>query len=98
MFMKILLGIGVAMAILSLVNRISGNRVENLRKAGIYPLAGQETEADVDRLIRMKRKIEAIKVYRTLHGVGLKEAKEAVEARQAELASPSAGASAGMGR
>lgn len=37
------------------------------------------TEADLHRLLDAGRKIEAIKLYRQLHGVGLKEAKEAVE-------------------
>lgn len=39
------------------------------------------TEERVDELLRAGRKIEAIKAYRLLHGVGLKEAKEAVERR-----------------
>lgn len=37
------------------------------------------TMAEVRRLHAAGRKIEAIKIYRNLHGVGLKEAKEAVE-------------------
>ena len=38
----------------------------------------------------MGHKIEAIKVYRALHGVGLKEAKEAVEqlAKQRDIGRP----------
>lgn len=40
------------------------------------------TEHDVHRLLSAGRKIEAIKAYRELHGVGLKEAKEAVERMQ----------------
>jgi hypothetical protein len=35
---------------------------------------------DVESLIHSGRKIDAIRRYRELHGVGLKEAKEAVEA------------------
>ncbi len=34
----------------------------------------------IEGLIRGGRKIEAIKLYREQHGVGLREAKEAVEA------------------
>jgi len=60
-------------------------KVERLRKTGVYPRAGEETEADVDRLIQKGHKIEAIKVFRALHDVGLKEAKEAVEKRQRDL-------------
>ncbi len=39
--------------------------------------------AEIDALLRRGRKIEAIKVYRELTGVGLKEAKNAVDAFQA---------------
>jgi large subunit ribosomal protein L7/L12 len=37
------------------------------------------TDADIMRLAQQGQKIQAIKWYRGLHGVGLKEAKEAVE-------------------
>ncbi len=40
---------------------------------------------EIDGLLRGGRKIEAIKMYRTLHGVDLKAAKDAVEARAREL-------------
>jgi hypothetical protein len=36
---------------------------------------------EIDALLRAGRKIEAIKMYRALHGVDLKAAKDAVEAR-----------------
>jgi ribosomal protein L7/L12 len=36
-------------------------------------------------LLRAGRKIEAIKMYRALHGVDLKAAKDAVEARARDL-------------
>jgi ribosomal protein L7/L12 len=39
----------------------------------------------VDELLRAGRKIEAIKVYRRLHGVDLKSAKDAVDARAGQL-------------
>ena len=42
-------------------------------------------QPELDRLIRANMKINAIKHYRTLTNVGLKEAKDAVEARIAEL-------------
>ena len=41
--------------------------------------------ATIDALLRGGQKIEAIKQYRTMHGVGLKEAKDAVDARAREL-------------
>ena len=43
------------------------------------------TNADLHRLIMAGRKIDAIKVYRRLHRVDLKAAKEAVEQLAAEL-------------
>jgi ribosomal protein L7/L12 len=41
--------------------------------------------ATIDALLRAGQKIEAIKQYRAMHGVGLKEAKDAVDARAREL-------------
>jgi ribosomal protein L7/L12 len=38
------------------------------------------SEGSIEALIASGRKIEAIKAYRAEHGVGLKQAKEAVEA------------------
>ncbi len=46
---------------------------------------GERSDADVQELLRLDRKIEAIKVYRELHGVGLRQAKEAVEQLQRQL-------------
>ncbi len=40
---------------------------------------------DIDGLLRAGRKIEAIKLYRTQHGVDLKTAKDAIDARSREL-------------
>ncbi|WAS98493.1 ribosomal protein L7/L12 [Nannocystis punicea] len=38
-------------------------------------------EAEIDQLLRSDQKIQAIKRYREVHGVGLKEAKDAIDAR-----------------
>jgi hypothetical protein len=65
----------------TLVRRQQG-KVRDLRDSGVYPHEGTETDADVDRLLLHGQKIAAIKVYRAVHRVGLKEAKEAVEERQ----------------
>ena len=40
---------------------------------------GGSTDADVARLAALGRKIEAIKLYRRLHGTDLKTAKDAVD-------------------
>lgn len=50
----------------------------------LLQLAGQSTRlAEMARLIRAGNKIGAIKIYREVFGVGLKEAKDAVEALMA---------------
>jgi ribosomal protein L7/L12 len=41
--------------------------------------------ARIDELLRAGHKIDAIKAYRTLHGVDLKAAKDAIDARAREL-------------
>lgn len=46
----------------------------------------KETWQEITDLLMKRRKIEAIKIYREQAGVGLKEAKEAVETFQEELA------------
>jgi len=43
------------------------------------PAPGEATDADVERFLAMGRKMTAIKLYREIHGVDLKTAKEAVE-------------------
>jgi ribosomal protein L7/L12 len=44
------------------------------------PARGEATDADVERFVALGRKMTAIKLYREIHGVDLKTAKEAVEA------------------
>jgi hypothetical protein len=58
--------------------RESGSR--QLPPAGTRP-----PKADIDALLRAGQKIEAIKQYRALHGVDLKTAKDAIDARAREL-------------
>jgi len=50
------------------------------RRAAAPPVHGQGTMDDVQRLVREGHTIAAIKIYRGIHGGGLKEAKEAVDA------------------
>lgn len=85
MGVRILFGLILLIAFAFFVNWLNTRKVQKLRDAGIYPPAGLETDGDVDRLLQLGMKIEAIKIYRTVHGVGLKEAKEAVERRRMEL-------------
>ena len=48
----------------------------------LAPLAPPGTDAEVVALLAQKKKIEAIKLYREIHDVGLKEALDAVEAME----------------
>lgn len=47
---------------------------EDLPNVGNAP-----TDDDVKRLVEAGRQIDAIKLYRRIHGTGLKEAKDAVD-------------------
>lgn len=82
---QILIVIGALLVLGVFMVQRRRSKIENLRRTGVYPRPGEETEADIDRLIMKGHKIEAIKVFRALHDVDLKEAKEAVEKRQREL-------------
>jgi ribosomal protein L7/L12 len=43
------------------------------------PVTATTVPTEIIRLISMGRKIEAIKMYRDMAGVGLKEAKDAID-------------------
>jgi hypothetical protein len=54
--------------------------ISRLQEEGLWPANGQEpTLEDVKRLAKAGHKIPAIKMYRIMMKVGLKEAKDAVE-------------------
>lgn len=57
----------------------SGSGLAKARSNGLYPPAGSGSDADVATLLAHGEKILAIRLYRELHGGGLKEAKQAVE-------------------
>ena len=70
-----------AVVVLALVSR-RGERPGSARpRSGDAPPSPER----IDQFIRAGQKIEAIKEYRTLRGVDLKAAKDAVEARAREL-------------
>jgi ribosomal protein L7/L12 len=70
-----------AAAVLAVVGaaRKGQRRIKDLQESGGYPLEGREQDADVLRLLKSGEKILAIRCYRSVHKVGLKEAKDAVE-------------------
>lgn len=80
--MKGLLLIVGLFVIVFLVDRANWAKIRRLRESGVYPPAGQGTLADVERLIVLKKKIPAIKLYRVIYGVDLKAAREAVKKLQ----------------
>jgi ribosomal protein L7/L12 len=63
-------------------NRSTTKKLGTLRERGVYPEEGKETDQDVLRLAQAGEKIAAIRCYRSIHNVGLKEAKDAVEAME----------------
>lgn len=67
----------VGLAILALV--VQNIWTASLRRDGRYPEKAALTMADVERFAKSGEKLLAIKAYRELHDVGLKEAKDQVE-------------------
>lgn len=68
-------------------------KVREARRAGLYPPPGSGSDEQVAMLMERGEKILAIRLYRELHGGGLKEAREAVEAlpsRQSSGVTPDA--------
>ncbi|WP_369600500.1 hypothetical protein AAIA72_11680 [Hahella sp. SMD15-11] len=56
-------------------------RERQLEKRGILPPLRQTTDEDIIRLAKSGYRVWAIRRYRQLHGVSLKEARDAVDAR-----------------
>jgi ribosomal protein L7/L12 len=70
-----------AVVLLAIASR-RGERADSSRaRLGTAPPSAER----IDEFLRAGRKIEAIKEYRAMHGVDLKSAKDAVEARAREL-------------
>jgi ribosomal protein L7/L12 len=53
--------------------------------ASVAPGTPEQYDAAIEDLVRRRQKIEAIKRYRERHGVGLKEAKDAIDALEERL-------------
>ncbi|MFQ5526636.1 MAG: ribosomal protein L7/L12 [Thermoanaerobaculia bacterium] len=78
--MNVVLAAIAAIVAIWLIDRAFRARTQTLRDEGMLPPAGEGSEADVERLVAAGHKIAAIKLHREIHGSGLKEAKEAVDA------------------
>lgn len=70
-----------AVVLLGVMSRVGERAGSRRPRAGDGPASPER----IDELVRAGQKIEAIKEYRALHGVDLKAAKDAVEARAREL-------------
>jgi len=77
--MQFLWVIGVVVALMAILEAWNRTIFRRLQASGQYPPAGQGTDAEVLRLMQARQKIAAIKLYRDIHGVDLKSAKESVE-------------------
>jgi ribosomal protein L7/L12 len=60
-------------------------RGERAGSREVRPGGTPPSPATIDELLRGGQKIEAIKHYRAMHGVDLKTAKDAIDARAREL-------------
>lgn len=76
LFIFVGVGVLVLVGVVIALSRRNGVEVVSLRP----PPPGGPGLQSPEELVRVGRKIEAIKRYREIHGVGLKEAKDAVEA------------------
>ncbi|MBI4379235.1 MAG: hypothetical protein HY578_09080 [Nitrospinae bacterium] len=77
--MKVIYIIAGVIGILFLIDAFNRAKVRQAKQTGLYPPAGHGTDEDVERLAAKGEKIMAIKLYREIHGVDLKTAKEAVD-------------------
>jgi ribosomal protein L7/L12 len=68
----------IALVAAFLAGFILGRRGSRQKIVWTRPIEAVATP-DVQALIQQGKKIDAIKLYRQLHGTGLKDAKEAVE-------------------
>jgi ribosomal protein L7/L12 len=87
---SVILAAALGTAVAFVATRRAERKVAGLRARGLYPESGSETEQDIVRLLQSGEKIMAIRCYRSLHKVGLREAKDAVESLEAESAQPDA--------
>jgi ribosomal protein L7/L12 len=75
---------GLIIVLLPFIWLLSGpqswdKRVGKLRSEGLYPPVNSGSDADVIKLIQANKRIFAIRLYRDIHKVSLKTAKEAVD-------------------
>ena len=75
-----LIVLSLAIILGTIVSLVSRQQTKRLRSLGLLPEPGQiPTVEHLKRLAAAGQKIQAIKMYREIYRVGLKEAKDAVE-------------------
>jgi len=80
MYTTILSVLSLAIIFWGWASLASRQETKRLRSRGLLPEPGQTpTLEHVKRLVTAGEKIQAIKMYREIHRVGLKEAKDVVE-------------------
>ena len=72
------IAIGVVIWIVSVLT--ASFKEKSLIKSGILPDVANTTDSDIKKLAQSGHKIWAIKRYREIHNVSLKEAKKKIEA------------------
>jgi ribosomal protein L7/L12 len=77
--MMVLYIVVAAVAAALVLNALNRRRTDDLRQTSLHPPPGQGSDADVERLVALGRKIDAIKLYREIHRSDLKTAKDAVD-------------------
>ena len=79
----VLAALYVALATVALVSPTHKARFQQqlaaLQEQGLYPLLSEATDEDVRRLLHAGHKLFAVRLYRDLHQVSLKEAMQAVK-------------------
>ena len=76
---------GVILAVIVFVALLSRRGERSGSSARLRSGSAPPSPERIDELLRAGQKIEAIKEYRVLHGVDLKTAKDAIDARAREL-------------
>jgi len=71
--------LAVFLVVLFVGDCLTRRKVEKLRAMNVYPQAGKEKLEDVLNLLSHGEKVMAIRCYRSIYKVSLKEAKEKVE-------------------
>ncbi|MEM9775376.1 MAG: hypothetical protein AAF902_12405 [Chloroflexota bacterium] len=81
----IILGIIALMIIFTVIGYRTGSMVDEPHRQRFEPDPTTATNEDVMELLRRNRKVSAIKLYREINKVSLKEAKEVVELLETQL-------------